>query len=343
MQKLVSRHAAKQGRSGFTLIELLVVIAIIAVLIALLLPAVQQAREAARRSQCKNSLKQIGTAMHNHHDTYNRLPPGCANDMQPFGLAAGSQWGSSWMVYLLPFIDQAPIYNQMQFTTNSGYTGNNAILGGVILSIYRCSSSPLPELTTDTNNSVQNNNGATLAPMKSNYVGIAGAVNGLIPGYTETRNYAGSYGISSAGGALYTCSKVNFRDMTDGSTNAIMVSECSDYLFDTTNAKRSWGPSGPHGWAMGHSSPAYNGSSDNRMFNCTTLRYKINQKTGWTENLGGLGIGWNTPVNSPLVSPHTGVHSMLGDASVRFISDNIDFATLARLVTIDDGQVVSEF
>jgi len=106
------------GRSrrsrGFTLIELLVVIAIIAVLVALLLPAVQQAREAARRSQCKNNLKQFGLAWHNYHDTYNIFPMGGA-------LNAAGSWdapGVSWEARALPYIDQAPIYNQINFSLN---------------------------------------------------------------------------------------------------------------------------------------------------------------------------------------------------------------------------------
>src|SRR5579863_10142833 len=93
---------------GFTLIELLVVIAIIAILIALLVPAVQKVREAAARAQCLNNLKQIGIALQSYHDVMKRLPPGGANDEPPFGtdVPSPNHWGSSWMVYILPYIEQ---------------------------------------------------------------------------------------------------------------------------------------------------------------------------------------------------------------------------------------------
>ena len=111
-------------RKGFTLIELLVVIAIIAILVALLLPAVQQAREAARRTQCKNNLKQLGLAFHNYHDVHRTFPPGWINDHTRWQTTGGAsvnshhgnaeddaQW--AWSVFLMPFIDQAPAFNTL--------------------------------------------------------------------------------------------------------------------------------------------------------------------------------------------------------------------------------------
>ncbi|MCA9089676.1 MAG: DUF1559 domain-containing protein [Planctomycetaceae bacterium] len=109
-------------RPGFTLIELLVVIAIIAILIALLLPAVQQAREAARRSQCKNNLKQLGLALHNYHDTFNTFPPGgvsalANSNCNPTGGSEPANQGAPWTVLVLPYVDEAPRYNSFNFDT----------------------------------------------------------------------------------------------------------------------------------------------------------------------------------------------------------------------------------
>src|SRR5688500_4365529 len=103
-------------RRGFTLIELLVVIAIIAVLIALLLPAVQQAREAARRTQCRNNLKQIGLALHNYHDVHNTFPMGYCAGMTYVDGASDTSPGWSWATYILPQLDQGPLYNQFNWS-----------------------------------------------------------------------------------------------------------------------------------------------------------------------------------------------------------------------------------
>src|SRR6056297_1010615 len=148
---LTSTHRRQRG---FTLIELLVVIAIIAVLVALLLPAVQQAREAARRSACKNNLKQWGLAFHNYHDTYNTLPIG-GNGQMP-------GWGVSFYPGLLPFVDQAPLYNQLIFAgTHAGWTGggggtgqnvNGPAVRGVVMEVMLCPSSPYDKLIPDGGN-----------------------------------------------------------------------------------------------------------------------------------------------------------------------------------------------
>src|SRR5437868_6781758 len=133
---------------GFTLIELLVVIAIIAVLIALLLPAVQQAREAGRRTQCKNNLKQLGLGLQNYHDVYRTFPLGSRSD--PCGASAGTgTYGPSFWVGLTPYIDQAALYNKFSFTgANSSYQGgaaagtaNAAAAAGIAIQSMLCPSS----------------------------------------------------------------------------------------------------------------------------------------------------------------------------------------------------------
>ncbi|HVJ68323.1 MAG TPA: DUF1559 domain-containing protein, partial [Caulifigura sp.] len=139
-------HDPQGRRSAFTLIELLVVIAIIAILIALLLPAVQQAREAARRSQCQNNLKQIGLALHNYESTYRLFPIGSRGGT--IYNQTGTKNGTNWRVSVLPFLDQAPLFNQLNFVSGSfssnpteatSYVGNEA-LRGFVMTAYRCPS-----------------------------------------------------------------------------------------------------------------------------------------------------------------------------------------------------------
>ena len=339
------RHSL--SREGFTLIELLVVIAIIAVLIALLLPAVQQAREAARRTQCKNNLKQIGLALHNHHDTYLRFPPGGAMDQQPVGTVSnpgsGSAWGSSWMVYILPYIDQANIFSSWQFSGNSGaFNGNNnGLVTGKKIPGYMCPSSSMPPVCSS-------NAGVATA----NYVGVSGAVNGLIGGYAETRfNALPAGGIVGGGGVLIPNGKLNFRDISDGSTNVIAASETGDFIYDNTGTKRDWRPSQPWGWILGVKSPFVpplfdNAGGDNRSPNMVTVRYSSN-KRGFADDVPNTGVGnggnyqgANTPMNSTHVG---GVHVLMADGSVRFLSDSLGLDTLAKLATRDDGQLVGDF
>ena len=195
----VTRRPGASHRPGFTLIELLVVIAIIAVLIALLLPAVQQAREAARRSQCKNNLKQLGLALHNYHETASTLPP---------GWIGGNRWG--WNTMILPYLDQVPLYNSLSsvgtgfgaaFTT---FPAANVLLQ-TTLSVVRCPSDIGTPLVTYAG-------GTSTTFGRSNYPGVFGATP---VGVT----------LLTSNGSFFQNSKRNFSNFTDGLSNVIFVGE----------------------------------------------------------------------------------------------------------------------
>lgn len=341
------------GRRGFTLIELLVVIAIIAILIALLVPAVQKVREAAARTQCQNNLKQIGLGAHNYHDTYKRLPPGGALDRPPFGVnpSAGA-YGSSWMVYLLPFIEQDNLFKKFKLDGNSGWTHptNPSFYKDQAIATYRCPSSPIPVMFV----------GYSLGDtMKSSYAAISGASTEAWAGETRVNGNGGSAGCcsggrASAGGLLFPNSMIKLAEISDGTSNTLMVSESNDYLTTVSGQKVDWNATF-HGWVIGASDarkpPLYGMSGatpvDARTFNQITIRYRINQKTGWPNppgNCGSLGVCDNTSTNPPLTAAHTGgVNAVFGDGSVRFLNDNLALSTLGLLATRDDGQSIPEF
>lgn len=337
-------------RRGFTLVELLVVIAIIGVLVALLLPAVQAAREAARRMQCTNNVKQLVLATHNFHDTFNRFPPGAARDQVPFGThATGTGWGSSWLVYILPFVEQNNVYSKLQFNGGSGYdnANNTLVIKGLMIPGYNCPSSPLKNTAKGP---VPSANGPFQAPT---YVGISGAVSGLIPNFTESRNKTGTYGIASGGGMLVPNGQTRMADMIDGTSNVAVVSEYSNFLQQGTSlAKVDWRLQAQYGFLFGVPTAALVTSSytsDTRTGGMLTIRYPINQikapaGTGWTgstSTLASEGVG-NYGTNLPLNSAHPGgVVVGLGDGSIRFLAQSLPIAQLAALATRDDGHVLS--
>jgi prepilin-type N-terminal cleavage/methylation domain-containing protein/prepilin-type processing-associated H-X9-DG protein len=351
LRSLIVSKTFSKHRAGFTLIELLVVIAIIAILIGLLLPAVQKVREAAARMECSNNLKQIGLALHTCHDSKGYLPPGCATDFPPFGVLAGTtnNWGSSWMVYLLPYVEQKPLFDQWRFDGNSGYTNaNNRALSagtnnaGIVLKVYRCPSSALPLMAQN----------GTLKVMQPNYVGIAGAANGTIPGYTESRidNSATAGccggGPSSGGGTLFRGGQLKITNLTDGTSSTLVVAEHGDYMISTDGSKQQWSGGGLYGWSMGANAntppnaPTAT-SGENRQFNCTTIRYQINKKTGWATGTGDCtsGVCRDNGNNIPLNSTHPGgINALFGDGSVRFVGDSTPLNLLAASAVRDDGQ-----
>lgn len=347
-------------RTGFTLVELLVVIAIIGVLVALLLPAVQAAREAARRSSCSNNLKQLGIGIHNFHDTFNRLPPATSQDQQPFGPAA-SNWGASWMIYILPFIEQQPLYQSLTIGGGTGYgnTANGPRYNDVQIKVYRCPSTPLPKVTTS---SVPGGAGGRM--MMPTYVVVGGAAPeaflvppATVPLYNENRTAlpsgaAGccSGGILSRGGGMAVNGIFGMEAITDGTSHTLLVSEHADFLVTANGSKQAWTAAGPHGWTIGWGNSSNNfvnaGAGDRRAFNTTTIRYGINRKKGWTDapgNCGTQGICDNTGQNIPLNSTHPGgVMCLFADGSIRFLPDNLPLHVLAAMGTRDDALAITD-
>ncbi len=319
-----------QRRRAFTLIELLVVIAIIAILVALLLPAVQQAREAARRSQCKNNIKQIGLALHNYHDVNLTFPPGLvqANDVNEHCWA--------WGTMLLPYVEQSALYQAMDPGNNSvsDVIASDLSLLQTHLPVYRCPS----EVSLELNDRIRfgkNDGSGNIQLGTSNY--------GACVGYSTSAFWNSNYN-DNGGGGFFANSKVRMRDITDGSSNSIAVGEATGKVpgTNTLNAGRVWA--------------AANFSRTNFSSWSTTPNINTPFKvSGWFAVLSSThpvlptnGVA-NTQFNRfwSFSSYHTGgAQFLLFDGSVRFISENVDHSpngTMANLSRIADSNVVGEF
>lgn len=326
---------SKKVRKAFTLIELLVVIAIIAVLIALLLPAVQQAREAARRTECKNKLKQIGLAMHNYHDTFLMFPASSNRyNGTPVGVPVAG-WRHSQWVSLLPYVDQAPLYGRWDFDhAEEGWccaNNNQNLIKGKPQKWILCPSSSMPE---------------SVAPCgditRSSYYGIAGATNSTTWTPTSNTYVPGGIAYFSHTGMILSYDNVAMNGCTDGTSNTLLVGEISNYIKDAAGSLASANddlrPGRDWGWTMG----GHTSWSGAWMLSTIVINYPPNSPV-----YGQIGVRpgeAHARYNHPLSSAHVGGAQVLfADGTVRLIGNNVDMNTLKHLAARNDAQVVSDF
>ena len=304
-----------KGRHAFTLIELLVVIAIIAVLIALLLPAVQQAREAARRTQCRNNLHQIGLALHNYHDAHGCFPPGAIAGHSPgyqYGCrfpdcgqySVGNMRGVSWAAMILPFMDEVAIYNSVNFSSSSGayVAPQNTTAGRSVLNQYVC--------PTAGDVVINNSIGSSIT-----YAGVRG-------------NRPPSRGTPWAGGLpedlrgiFGPCTRCAISEIRDGTSNTMMVGEARDYIKPT---QVGWlgpclgiirGARGCRGWSIG--------------MNCNYCPATVDYGAYFCPHLFG---SWH----------EGGAFFCFADGNVRFLSENMDISTYEALMTRANNEIIDD-
>lgn len=329
----------RTGAGGFTLVELLVVIAIIGILVALLLPAVQAAREAARRTECTNNMKQLGLALHNYHDTHQSFPSGVLTDRpnNTGGCSSRPQtWG--WLTFILPYMEQQPLYDRLgvsQRTLNQILQSSDRVIVQTPIDSYRCPSDQTPDVRK-TGDCAQR-------------MDFQGSGFGNRDFYGATTSYVGNAGIHflsvirrREAGLFYRNSALGFRDMPDGSSNTFAAGErdfkCSSGIWAGT--RNSMGP-GPRGinYVLGRVS--------------IPLNYAGRNRTGNNSCVEGFS------------GPHpSGANFLMGDGSVHFISENINFnnagqnfndcsgvpnfnsanlGTYQRLGLVNDGQPLGDY
>jgi prepilin-type N-terminal cleavage/methylation domain-containing protein/prepilin-type processing-associated H-X9-DG protein len=340
MNRTYPERAKPQGRRGFTLVELLVVIAIIGVMVGLLLPAVQAAREAARRMQCSNNLKQIGLAMHNYEGTYKSMPPAMAAADRRRGEPSGEDDdGFGWLVNLLPFVEQQALYERLAPNGHYGVLGNQAIRdqfyplvppGGVmpggdtVVSSYRCPSSALPDHVPATwmvpgSDLVGGSMIPTAHPMSighatTDYKGAGGSCRG-------------DWGVLHK---LWEAPPTKFAEIIDGLSNTILAGE-SSYVTTTTSAgaRRTTAPTAFQDW------PTWIGAFGSGQDETVRINGRTNSPINAQTSPARMYFAIN---DDNAFSYHPGgAQFSFCDGSVHFVSQSVDIGTYCNMHDKRDG------
>lgn len=314
-------------RRAFTLVELLVVIAIIGILVALLLPAVQAAREAARRTSCANKIRQLAIAVHNFHDTMNYLPRGASAAVYPPNSTTTTVRGTTWIVHTLPYFEQRALYDKYRFDLHYDDPINAAVGAEVINTLY-CPSGPAPKKHFDPNAGVTNN-------VTTHYYGVMGPSGTTNPStltmagatYSYTVGNPGTNGAWSAhgmmsqyqdspAGSVSTGRNIRLASVTDGSSNTLMLAELSRMIPQgVTSHYRSW-IRGQNGGS---------GATKNVMNPINAAFYSGGN------NFNDISFGSEHP---------GGCQFAMGDASLRFLTQSIDLNLYKASASMDGGETI---
>lgn len=344
----MNRFESHHRRRGITMVEVLVVLAIIAIVISLLIPAVQQAREAARRTQCKNNMKQLGLALHNYHDTHRTFPFAYVIDTD------GPYLGWGWEVFILPYMDCSPFYNGIDFRDGLQYEYDNTNMHRTLPGYVCPSDQAAPRIahafvvTNDVREGevMPGTVDAENTFFRSNYFGVAGYLQAEVGGIEHdasgeppsSQPYVnagslGNIGTMFSAGHRY-CDQQNFRGIF-GQNSAVRIDKITDGTSNAMMAGERYTPKNESEDSVGHG--AWIGIPD-----CTTA-------AGLAMSLGDASVRMNAGARTRAQttgfgSTHvSGAHILLADGSVRFLADSIKMSIYRDLSTIDDGKPTNEF